>query len=191
MSESQSTQLQFNMVVPPRAVNLTTAFRSSPSPVLVEKLGAPFNTQPRTDTGVPFISDRLALAVRLAKRDLRHALAARRRAEINAHAQTELLRHPPPQSNIPVVARKPFVNHPTTSTPVPPDNRPSVTGPETKPTPEAIIPQGDVPLISKEGNLKAQPFESSVCEIVRLRRELQRQMQRLRDLSERRRTQGG
>ena len=73
---NQQTQLQFNLQVPPNPANLATTFNPyNASPVVVEKVGPP-NSSAVDHRSVPaggftmVSTDRLALAMRLAKRDL-------------------------------------------------------------------------------------------------------------------------
>jgi len=62
------TQLQFNLAVPPNPDNLPTHFHLHPSPVVIERL------TPSSSASLP-TAERLALAVRLARRDLKRGVS--------------------------------------------------------------------------------------------------------------------
>ena len=65
---STQTQLRFNLAVPPDRCNLPTHFCLHPSPVVIERL-------PPKPSSLLSTSERLALAVRLAKRDLQKGVS--------------------------------------------------------------------------------------------------------------------
>lgn len=71
---NRETQLQFNVNVPPEPSNLRTQFRPTPSPVVVEKLPPRPSFLPWLHKPHPLPADRLALAVKLARRDLQRGL---------------------------------------------------------------------------------------------------------------------
>ena len=75
-----NNQLQFNLGIPPSSGNLNTKFRK-PRPIIIEKLTAPSDGVVTSDRGNLSVSssvssDRLALAVRLARRDVRKSKEA-------------------------------------------------------------------------------------------------------------------
>lgn len=69
------TQLRFNLDVPPIPTNLASNFQPQPSPVVIDKLPSvrPCVQTSNASTNNAF-SERLALAIKLAKRDLRNGL---------------------------------------------------------------------------------------------------------------------
>lgn len=192
---NQHTQLQFNLGIPPHPTDLVTHFDpSQPSPVIIEKPSFVHGVNGREFRAIS--AKKLALAVRLAKRDLRlrqlfqpptpssqqHCPICRDEQsvqstiqcdgksvciqELQTPAQTDVSRTEMKKSMVrdiedPLPQRTP---------------RPSNKQPVSK-------PEMALSLVDKEGNQRRRDDRSSQ-EVLRLRKELQRQVAYIKQLRE-------
>ena len=84
---SRQTQLQFNVRIPPNPSNVATNFKALPSPVFIETLPPMLHSAYTTKAFSAVSTERLALAVRLARRDLKHGLLYKNTHD-GVHSQT-------------------------------------------------------------------------------------------------------
>ena len=187
---SQQSQLQFNLGVPANSRNLATHFSLAPSPVVLEKVPPRVTAVGLSQTPAHAFqavsADRLALAIQLAKRDVRRGAvgvstpqfarpspvltAPRDGSGENGHCDSVVSQIEAGLGAKTVKVVKENANH----------------GAE-----ESVIrQQAAVALVESEGNLKRKAVPSidpSCREVVRLRKEIEQQVQKLKHLSERRR----
>ena len=183
------TQLQFNLGIPPSTKNLATHFDPShPAPVVIEKPAFV------SDDGFHLVSaKKLALAVRLARRDLRMGFYQPASPHLCASCKTTQDKDTTLQSNThcdgdnPHMATPQMPTHTTSHTELEQIERDTE-----RPLPRKIcsseqpmpVPvRSELSLLGREGNQRIDDRGSK--EVVRLRKELQRQvayMKQLRDL---------
>ena len=191
---NQHTQLQFNLGIPPHPTNLATHFDPSrPSPVMIEKP----SFVPGLNGGAfrAISAKKLALAIRLAKRDLRLGrfqsptpspsqpcpiCRGEQSVQSTSHCdgKSVCIQEPqtPAQTDISHTEMKKEVEK-DIEDPLPQgtplySNKPSV------PEPEIVLS-----LVDKEGNQRRRDDWSSQ-EVLRLRKELQRQVAYIKQLRE-------
>ena len=184
------TQLRFNLDVPPVPANLASNIQPQPSPVVIDKpagVHAGMNT-PGTP-GNPAFSDRLALAVKLARRDLRNGLILRPSYCATSEEQAAVRTYP----SAPLVSWREYTGPPF-QTPVAQQLLPTpgfddgrvVPSPSYRPvhTTEAAVPDKPVAAPPAAGTTRQypSPLEQVTDEIVRLRKELTAEVKKLKQL---------
>ena len=89
------TQLRFNLDVPPVPTNLASNVQPQPSPVVIDKpAGMRACVQTPNAPANPGFSERLALAIKLARRDLRNGLIGPHLYCVTGEVQPEAQTHP-------------------------------------------------------------------------------------------------
>lgn len=193
---SRHTQLQFNLGIPPHQSNLATHFDPSrPSPVMIEKPS--FAPDPNGREFRTISAKKLALAVRLAKRDLR---VGRFQSPAPSASQSCLIcrdEQSVPPSTVCCGGRSVCIQEPQTPTQADVSctdmSKEGVRDPEEplpQRTPQQYSSKNSISeskmallLVDEEGNKRRREDQSSQ-EVLRLRKELQRQVAYIKQLRE-------
>ena len=188
---NQHTQLQFNLGVPPHPTNLATHFDPScPSPVIIEKPSFVHGVNGGEFRAIS--AKKLALAVRLAKRDLRlrrfqpsppqscpvcrNEQNVQSTVQCNGKCVYSQESQTPTQTDISHTEMKKGVVR-DTEDPLP-QRTPGLSDKQTVPVSEVALS-----LVDKEGNQRKRDDRNSQ-EVLRLRKELQRQVAYIKQLHE-------
>ena len=181
------TQLRFNLDVPPIPTNLASNFQPQPSPVVIDKppVARPCVQTSNASTNNAF-SERLALAIKLAKRDLRNGLIG-----VPSHSTTgeeQVLSVPLPPST-PFVSWREYTGgafQTPVAQPLPPVR--GVDTPRAEPSGggyrprQPTAPAEEAPHMAEHVRHYPAQLKQVTDEIIRLRKELTAEVQKLKQL---------
>ncbi|KAL5478103.1 hypothetical protein EMCRGX_G024983 [Ephydatia muelleri] len=164
------TQLRFNLDVPPIPTNLASNFQPQPSPVVIDKppVARPCVQTSNASTNNAF-SERLALAIKLAKRDLRNGLIG-----VPSHSTTGEEQYTGGAFQTPVAQPLPPVRGVDT-----PRAEPSGGG--YRPG-QPTAPAEEAPHMAEHVRHYPAQLKQVTDEIIRLRKELTAEVQKLKQL---------